>query len=137
MEQKMTINKGYGTTTKQFLSASRLTTMMLACLLIFGFTSCSRSEEVESISNGIVGTWVSDKSYFTFHSDGTGMYDSGMEVWGDFKYTTQTSDNGGSVYIKIAYVNRKYQSVWRDELSGSYSNTQRKLWIKEKTFIKK
>lgn len=133
----MTINKGYGTTTKQFLSASRLTLMMLACLFIFGFTSCSSSDEVESFSNGIVGTWVSDKSYFTFYSDGTGIYDSGMEVWGDFKYTTQTSDNGGSVYIKIAYVNRKYQSVWRDELSGSYSNTLRKLWIKEKTFIKK
>lgn len=65
------------------------------------------------------------------------MYDSGIVVWGDFNYTTQTYENGGTVYIKISYVDLETKSVWRGELSGSYDIAQRKLWIKGKTYTKK
>lgn len=109
--------------------------MTLVCMFTLSIAACSSDDD--SSSNSIVGKWVLDNSYYRFDSDGTGMYDSGGDTWGDFKYNTQSGTEGGSVYIRITYTNSKSQNVWRDEFSGSYNTKEGKLWINGKTYIKK
>ena len=108
--------------TKAFLSASRITALMLACVISIGFVACNKDDDgdngtVNSYEKKIIGTWVYEKRSYSFNSDGSGMYDSGGDVGGSFKYNL----DGCTVYLRIVYVNSKYGSVWRDEISGWYN----------------
>lgn len=104
----------------RFLSASRMITLVLACLM--AFASCSKDDDDDggSYERKIVGYWVNGKAYYRFDADGTGMYESGNElgVWGNFKYNL----SGTTVYMRITYMNN-YGTVWRDEKAGSYNST--------------
>ena len=88
-----------------------LVLLALSAMLV---CSCSSDDDNDSSKNSIVGEWGLNNAYYMFSSDGTGLYDSGGDVWGSFVYNTE----GGSVYIRITYVNSKYQNIWHDELSG-------------------
>ena len=124
--------------TKTFLSASRLIVLMLACVFTFSFSSCSKDENGDSDSSNnyekkILGTWAYEKQSYWFNSDGTGMYESGGDVGGSFKYNL----DGNIVYLRIVYVNSKYGSVWRDEISGSYNPDNDTFWINGKRYVRK
>ena len=79
---------------KAFFTASRLIVMVLACVSLLSIASCSKDDD----NPGIVGTWVYGESSFRFGSGGTGVYESGGDVWGDFTYNVSSSN---TVYMRI------------------------------------
>ena len=121
--------------TQTKLSASRLIVMTLACLMAVCLTACGGDDEDSgnSYEKKILGTWVYEKQSYWFNSDGKGIYKSGGDVWGDFKYNL----SGRSVYMRITYVSSMYGSVWRDEESGSYNSDDDTLWIGGRRFTRK
>ena len=95
------------------LFADRLIVMALACVAVFGLSSCSDDDEG---GRSIVGSWGCGTESYDFSTSGTGMYRNGSDVWGDFSYNV----SGNTVYMRITYVNSSSQSTWRDEKSGTY-----------------
>ena len=114
---------------KAFFTASRLIVMVLACVSLLSIASCSKDDD----KPGIVGTWVYGKSTFRFESDGTGVYKTGGDIWGDFKYNVSS----GTVYMRIIYVNNRNNNVWRDEIEGSYSSSEDIFWYNGKKYTRK
>ena len=88
----------------------------LLFVLLMAFTSCSKDEDDGGSSKSIVGTWVNGDVMFRFDADGTGDLYYG-DVWGDIRYNMQ----GTTVYMRITYVNSKYQSVSKGEKEGFYN----------------
>ena len=107
--------------------ASRLSVLALAILVVFSVTSCNSDDDDDSSNASVVGTWVNGTASYRFTNNGTGMYDSGRDVSGDFTYTDSHGSVVGTVYIKITYTNSKVHSVWRDELVGEYNLKEGKI----------
>ena len=119
--------------TRSRLSANRLIVMTFACLMAVCLAACGEDDDNDNPENKILGTWIYKKQSYLFNSDGTGEYNSGGDVWGDFKYNL----SGSSVYIRITFVNSKYGSVWRDEKRGTYYSYNDTFGIDGKSFVRK
>lgn len=93
--------------------------MYFLFVLLMAFASCSKDEDDGGSSKSIVGTWVNGDVMFRFDADGTGDLYYG-DVWGDIRYNMQ----GTTVYMRITYVNSKYQSVSKGEKEGFYNREE-------------
>lgn len=110
--------------------------MMLACMFTFGLAACGDDEEEDSsysYETKILGTWVYENEFYQFKPDGTGLYESGGDVWGDFKYNL----SGNIVYIRITYVNSNYGTVWRNEKNGIYNSDDDTFRIDGTRYVRK
>ena len=120
--------------TKPFFSVSRLIAMTLTFFMAVCFAACSGDEDSDdSFEKKILGTWVCQNASYMFNSDGTGIYDTGGDLWGHYKY----SMSGSSVYMRITYVNSKYGNVWHDEISGDYHSNDDTFWVDRTKYVRK
>lgn len=122
--------------TISIFKASRVMAFVFAAVFTISVMSCG-SNGGDDDDVGIVGTWVrqdgTSNASYAFYSDGKGLYQSGGDVWGDFKYNC----TGMSVYIQITYVNNKTQAIWRRDLSGRYNAEEDRLNIEDVRYIRK
>jgi hypothetical protein len=108
----------------------------LAVCVIMGTMACSKDED-DANANPVVGEWVrqdgkSDATW-EFFKDGTGMYDSGGLVWGNFSYII----NDNSISIRIKYCNRSSHATWKDNFPIYYISSNDELWINSKVWVRK
>ena len=113
----------------------RIMMLVLTVVFIISIVSCSSDDDGDK-DDGIVGTWVrqdgATNASYEFYSSGTGMYHSGGNVWGDFKYNLAN----GNVYMQVTYVNSETHNIWKGEVVGGFDAQAGKLRINGIVYVR-
>ena len=113
-------------------SAGRIMMMVLAVVLTFGLTGCSKDDDGEvkpGIDKNLIGTWKyvgTDNgteiwAKFTFNSDGTGSTLSSKGYSSTFTYQVISPNYALSVVVR-EYIDGsvyKYEDTWRYHVEGN------------------
>ena len=113
-------------------SAGRIMMMVLAVVLTFGLTGCSKDDDVEvkpGIDKNLIGTWKyvgTDNgteiwAKFTFNSDGTGSTLNSKGRSSTFTYQVVSPNYAMSVKVTEYSDGRvvKYEETWRYHVEGN------------------